>query len=156
MGTLNKENLEASALSSSLTSHLTTLGYGSIPIHSGFAVGEQITPPLISMYFLPSGPEPFQLGDTTEKLYRRVTQFDIYMESQSMVSLIVDILMDYIDTMAVYIYDPLQNDASVGSITCQNTDSIYGQIVTPNYEKPKVIRWRGIVRGTLDMHYPNG
>jgi hypothetical protein len=150
-----KQNLELAEIAAAISTLLSNNGLGAIPTHSGFAVGEQIIPPLISLYFLPNGPKPFQMGDTTEKYFNRVIQFDIYMESDEKVSLIIDILMDYLDTMALYINDPMQNNAVVGSITCQNSDSIYGQIVTPNYEKPKVIRWRGIVRATLDIHYPN-
>jgi hypothetical protein len=151
-----KQDLETAALAEDINTHLSSRGFANIEINSAFIADEQIEPPMISLYFLPNGPEPFQLGNTVEKLYKRVLQIDMYMESRQRVTTLVDILMDYLDTMAIYIEDPMQNDAIVGSITCQNTDSIYGQVVTPNPSKAKVSRWRGIVRGTLECHYPTG
>jgi hypothetical protein len=150
-----KQDIEIAALAASINTYLSSHNFTSIEINSGFIADEQIMPPMISLYFLPNGPEPFQLGNTTEKLYKRVLQFDIYMENRQRVTTLVDLLMDYLDTTAIYLSDPIQG-IIVGSLTCQNTDSIYGQVVTPNWEKAKVIRWRGIVRGTLEAHYPNG
>lgn len=154
--TLIKQDLEIAALADAISTYLTNVGLGTIPISTAFEVGNQIVPPLLSLYYLPSGPDPFQLGDTTERIYKRVLQIDGYMESHTRASLLIDTLMDYLDTMVVLVKDPLQNNAVVGSVTCQDTDSIYGQNVTPNFEKPKVIRWRAIVRVTIEAHYPNG
>lgn len=154
--TASRQELELAALSSAFSTHLSSTGWGTIPFNDGFEVDEQLRPPLIAIQFLPSGPEPFQMGDTVEKYYRRVMQLDVYMTTKARVSALNDELMDYIDLMAVSIADPMVGNTVVGSITCQNTDSIYSEIAPPNLENPKVRRWRGIVRATLDMHYPTG
>jgi hypothetical protein len=154
--TIIKQDLEIEGIATAINAHLPTLGLPTIKINAGFIIDDPIVPPLLSLYFLPNGPEPFQLGNTSEKLYKRVLQIDMYMESRTKANTLIDVLMDFLDTMVVLIKDPLQNDLIIGSVTCQNTDSIYGQIVTPNIEKAKVIKWRGIIRGTLDAHYPNG
>lgn len=151
-----KQDTETIAIAAGITTYLSSHGYTGIEINSAFIADEQIAPPLISLYYLPNGPEPFQMGNTTEKLYKRVLQIDLYMESRQKVTALVDLLMDYLDTFAVYLTDPMQNNAVVGSLTCQDTDSIYGQIVTPTVERPRVARWRGILRATLEAHYPNG
>jgi hypothetical protein len=154
--TVMKQDLEIAKIASAITTFLSSNGFNNVEVNSGFIVDEQIIPPMLSLYYLPNGPEPFQLGNTTEKLYKRVLQVDLYMDTRQKVTTLVDLLMDFFDTMAIYIEDPMQNNAFVGSVTCQNSDSIYGQVVTPNFEKPKVIRWRGIVRVTIEAHYPSG
>lgn len=151
-----KQDIETIALAADIATYLASHGYTGIEINSAFITDEQIKPPIISLYYLPNGPEPFQMGNTTEKLYKRVLQIDLYMENRQRTTALVDLFMDYLDTTAIYLTDPMQNDAVVGSLTCQDTDSIYGQVVTPTVEKAKVVRWRGIVRGTLEAHYPNG
>lgn len=151
-----KQDIETIALASAISTYLSSHGYSGIEINSAFIADEQIKPPMISLYYLPNGPEPFQLGNSTEKLYKRVLQIDLYMENRQRTTALVDLFMDYLDTMAIYLTDPMQNDAVVGSLTCQDTDSIYGQVVTPTVEKARIVRWRGIVRGTLEAHYPNG
>jgi hypothetical protein len=154
--TAGKQDLEIKALIDVLKTHLQTTGWGTIEFQDGFSVNQDIQPPFIAVHFLPNGPKPMQLGDTKEKYYERVTQIDCYMETKGRASSIIDDLMDYIDIMVVPIADPLNGNAIVGSITCQNTDSIYGEIAPPNLGNPKVMRWRAIVRATLDAHYPTG
>lgn len=154
--TAAKQDLEIRALTSAIDTHLQSAGWGSITFNDGFEVGDQITPPLIALHWLPNGPEPFQMGDTVQKYYQRVLQIDTYMETKGRVFALNDELMDYLDLMAVSVVDPLNGNAIVGSITCQDTDSIYSEIAPPNLTNPKVIRWRGICRATLEIHYPNG
>jgi hypothetical protein len=150
-----KQDIETVALAADITTYLSSHGYTGIEINSAFIADEQIKPPMMSLYYLPSGPEPFQMGNTTEKLYKRVLQIDLYMESRQKVTALVDLFMDYLDTMAIYLIDPMTG-TTVGSLTCQDTDSIYGQVVTPTFDKARIVRWRGILRGTVQAHYPNG
>lgn len=152
----SKQELEKRALISAFATHLQSLGWGQFTFNSGRDVSTQIVNNTIGIQFLPNGPKPLQVGDTAQKYYQRVLQLDMYVENESRAEALNDALMDFIDLMAVTIVDPLQGNAVVGSIACYNTDSIYSEIAPPNLTNPKVIRWRAIVRATLESFYPNG
>lgn len=154
--TASKQDLEIEGLIAGLNTYLQDNGFGPFEFNHGFEVGAQVKPMTMALHFLPNGPEPFQMGNSDQKYYRRVLQIDTYMDTRGRALAVNDLLMDYLDLTAVSIVDPLAGNAIVGSIACYDTDSIYSEIAPPNLTNPKVIRWRAITRATLDAFYPRG
>lgn len=153
--TAAKQQLETEALIGAISTHLQSTGWGTFIFNSGRDVATQIEANTMGLQFLPNGPKPLQMGDTNQKYYERVLQIDSYMATEGRALALNDTLMDFFDLTSVVIIDPLAGNAIVGNIACYDTDSIYSEIAPPNLLNPKVIRWRAIVRATLQSFYPN-
>jgi hypothetical protein len=149
-----REVLERAALTSALNTYLDGRGWTDVTFKEGFDIETTIDPPLVAVHFLPTNAETLQIGNVEDKLFRRVVQFDAYMENELRASAIQDDIMDFADLIPVIITDPLQNALVVGSLICQDNDSIYGENFAPILTDVKVKRWRSIVRATYEAHYP--
>jgi hypothetical protein len=142
---------ERRSLRNALNTYLTSKSWTDITYREGFANEETITVPLVAVHFLPTNSVPLQIGSGSEKLFKRVVQIDAYMESEPRADAICDDIMDFLDIVPVSIVDA--TSAMLGSLICQDTGSIYSETFAPILPNPKVIRWRGIVRATLEAHY---
>ena len=146
-----RELIERSALTSALKTYLEAKGW-SVTYREGFP-NTDLTVPTVGVHFMPTSKETLQLGDTDEKLFKRVVQFDAYMENEGRASSICDDIMDFAELESVVITD-IVNNLVVGSLTCQDNDSIYSETFAPNLTDVTVKKWRGIVRATYEAHYP--
>jgi hypothetical protein len=147
-----RELIERSALTLSLKTYLEARGW-SLIYREGFP-DEELVVPTVAVHFMPTNKETLQLGNTDEKLFKRVVQFDAYMENEGRAGAVCDDIMDFAELESVAIVDIVQDNAIVGSLTCQNNDSIYSETFAPNLTDVKVKRWRGIVRAIYEAHYP--
>lgn len=152
MAILARELIERAALTSALTTYLSGKGWTGLTYREGFP-DLDIEVPSVAIHFMPTHKDTLQLGDTDEKLFTRVVQIDTYMENEGRAASICDDIMDFAELESVVIVD-IVNSETVGSLTCQDNESIYSEIFAPILTDVKVKRWRGIVRATYQAHYP--
>lgn len=136
-----------------LDTFLTSKGWTGLTLKEGFGFDETIATPLLALTEMPFRSEELQLGRdaSKEKLLKRVFQVDAYMESEHRVKAIWDDIEDFMDLEVVTVKD-IATDTELGYMVC-DTESIRGETVPPNLVNPKVIRWRGIIRGTYEIAY---
>jgi hypothetical protein len=119
----------------------------------GFQSDDAITTPLVAITLVRPTNMALQLGNG-EKLFRRIFQVDCYMETEPRAMAITDDICEFMDVVPMNINDNQSN--ILGTLICQDTESIYSEILPPILNSPKVIRWRGVARGTYDAFYPTG
>lgn len=146
-----KKSVERRCVRVALTTWLNARGWTTVDYAEGFQSSATIFVPLVAVHFLPGNVKPFQIGNTTEKLYNRVVQVDCYMESEDRADGIMDDVMDFFDVTPIAIVD--HNSTTLGSIICQDSESIYGEKLRPNLSEPKILWWRSIIRCTMEAHY---
>lgn len=143
---------EIRAFRNALDDYLGGLGWMGIEYREQFKSEKVITVPTVSVRYLPSTKLPLQIGGkANEDLIRRVVQVDCYMESEDRANAITDDIMDFIEFESVIVIDPQDN--TLGTLICNDTDSIYADVIPPLLTDPKIKRWRGVVRATLESHY---
>ena len=148
-----RKTYEITAFRSALSTYLSSHGWTGINYKERFPTDSQIVIPTVAITFTqPSRSRALQLGDTGEKLFRRLIQVDCFMENNERAEGISDDIMDFMDMIAVSIVNKM-SDQPVGTLICYDTESIYADIVPPDLEITKVNRWRAIVRGTYEAHY---
>lgn len=146
-----KKNFEIRAFRNQLDDYLGSLGWLGIDYREGFKSDAVINPPTVSIRFLPSNQKSLQLGGKSgEKLIRRVVQIDCYMETEDRADAITDDIMDFIELNTILVKD--KDEVLLGTLICTDTQSIYAETIPPLLTNPKVIRWRGIVRATMETH----
>lgn len=123
----------------------------SLRYEEGFQTDEVITVPLISIHFLPSEKRALQLAPADAGTYQRTIQVDCYMESEPRAMAVIDDIMDFMDLIAITILN--ESSVNLGTLICFDTDSVYSEVLPPNLGNPKVIRWRGVIRGIFEAHY---
>lgn len=128
-------------------------GTNDLVYSEGFQSDDSITNPQVAISIVRPSRAALQLGNG-EKLFRRVFQVDCYMETEPRAMAITDNISDFMDLVPMNIVD--QSSNILGSLICQDTESISSEILPPILGNPKVIRWRGIVRGTFEAFYPTG
>lgn len=151
-----KTYFERRSLRNALEQYLVAAGWAgtNAPTYGeGFQSDETIGTPLVAITIVRPVRVSLQLGNG-EKMFNRTIQIDCYMETEPRAMAITDDISDFMDVIPINIVD----NASVvlGSLICQDTESIYSEILPPILNNPKVIRWRGIVRGTYEAFYPIG
>ena len=142
---------EIRSLSTALSTYLSTAGWTNLTFKEGFRSEDTIVVPLIAIRYLPSTKKAIQLGGPSgEKLFQRILQIDAYMETEARSLAVTDDIMEFLDIVPVTIV----NEAAdvLGTLICQDTNSIYSDNSPPILTNPKVLRWRGIIRATLEAH----
>jgi len=147
-----RKQYELRAFRNALNDYLGGLGWTELEFREGFKSEKTIQVPSVAIHFLPSNKEELQIGGRgSEDLNRRLIQIDCYMETEDRAEAITDDCMDFIDLEAVLIKDP--SDNTLGTLICKDTSSIYSETLPPLLTDPKLKRWRGVVRATLESHY---
>lgn len=146
-----RKQYEIRAFRNALDDYLGTAGWSGLDFREGFKSEQVITLPSIAIHFLPSTKKELQLGGKKgEDLLTRVVQIDCYMETEDRAGAITDDIMDFIELESVIVKDPA--DTVIGSLICIDTHSIYSDVLAPILPEPKIKRWRGVVRATLESH----
>jgi hypothetical protein len=146
-----RKQYEIRAFRDALDDYLGTAGWTGLEFREGFKSEKVIVVPTVAVRFLPSNKRELQIGGKNgENLDRRVVQVDCYMESEDRANAITDDIMDFIELETVIIKDPA--DTILGTLICNDTNSIYGDVLPPILPDPKLKRWRGVVRATLESH----
>lgn len=115
-----------------------------------------ITNPMVNIYIIePSGRTELDMGDGQNKLFERIVQVDVYMESESRVRAINQDIADYMDQAAILIQD-FATTSGVGYMICPNSELIVSDLFPPELNNPEILRWRGITRGNFESYYANG
>jgi|ERR1041385_3643372 hypothetical protein len=147
-----RKQYESRAFRLGLEAYLGLVGWTGLDFREGFKSDKTIVVPGVAIRFLPSNKKSLQLGGRgNEDLNKRVIQIDCYMESEDRANAITDDCMDFLDFEPVYIKDP--TDQVIGTLICQDTESIYAEVLPPILPDPRIKRWRGVVRATLEAHY---
>lgn len=137
-----------------LQAYLTAAGWTGITYSDGYQSDETIVNPQVTVTFPPSSIKVLQLGRVSgkDKTYTRRVQVDAYMESEPRAQSILDDIMDFMDETPISI----KNEANVllGSLVCYNSESILADTIPPFMETPKLLRYRGVVRGDYEAFYP--
>jgi len=151
-----RRNYEKRAFGNALITYLGTKGWSGLTYSEGYGNQHAIKPPQIAVTFPPSRKKELQLGrtSTSDAVFNRVIQVDAYMETEMRADAIIDDIMDFIDLTVVVINDPSSN--FLGTLICQNTESIFGETLPPITNDPKIGRYRGVVKAQMEAHYPNG
>lgn len=150
-----KVRYEQRNLLNDIETYMTTAGWSGITYKDTYQSDKTIVNPQVSLTFLPSRGKALQLGKVLgkDKLFTRIVQLDTYMENDIRSGAIVDDLMDFfLEDMCVFILDPAGNN--IGYISLTTDDSVYGEVVPPLMSAPKLTRYRGIVRATVESFYP--
>jgi hypothetical protein len=153
---MDRTTLESRAFRTQVKAYLESQGWtgeSQLRYEEGFQTDATITVPMVAIHFLPSNSKALQLGNIDDKTFRRFIQVDCYMESEDRAGRIMDDVMDFMDLIPIAIVDLMTTD-NVGSLICYDTDTISGEILSPNLNVPKVNRWRSIIRGTFEAFYP--
>jgi hypothetical protein len=72
------------------------------------------------------------------------------MESEPRADAVSEVIADFIEKTTISIKD--QNNNELGTLT-SDSDTITWQTVPPIMNKPKIIRWRAIIRVTYHAYY---
>lgn len=146
-----KRNYEIRAFRDALNDYLGAAGWTGLEFREGFKSEKLVQPPTVSVRFLPSNQKNLQIGGKGgESLLRRVVQVDCYMETEDRAGAITDDIMDFMELETVLIKDKDEN--LLGTLICTDTQSIYAEVFPPILTDPKVIRWRGVARATMETH----
>lgn len=138
---------ELRAFNLALQPYLASKGWTNLTFKEGFGFDETIATPLIALTLLPLSTERLELSQpSSTKYFMRVIQVDVYMESESRVKAIWDDIADFMDEVVI------QLPNSSGYMLCDTT-TITGDVLEPRMTNPKVIRWRGIIRGRYEVNY---
>lgn len=112
--------------------------------------------PLLNVYIIDGGKSSLEIGRTTQhKLFRRIVQVDVYMESEDRVRAICEDVMEYLDETSFQINDILTT-SGVGYISFPESEDITSIFFPPAVNNPEILRWRGSVRAKYEAYYPNG
>jgi hypothetical protein len=151
-----RKPLEVRAIRLALESYLSAAGWTGITYSEGYDNTATIKNNQINIIMMDSGPEELQIGrvDGGERLFNRIIQIDAYMKSEKQADAISDTIIDFIDLVPVAIID--SNSTALGSIICQDTDSIQSRNMPPILTNPTLLRWRNISRANYEAFYPNG
>lgn len=153
----SKEYYERRGFRLALDVYLQSAGYtgtNTLSYREGFQSDQPIVPPMISITIINPKKVSIQMGGGPDKLFKRTIQVDAYMESEERALAINDLVMDFMDLIPVAILDEGNN--GLGSLVCQDTDSIISDVLPPVTSNPKSIRWRGVTKGAYQAHYPGG
>jgi len=142
--------LERRSVRNELASYLATQGWNGVNFEEGFLHDEAIVVPCVATHFLPSNFKGLQLGRDNTNSINRVVQIDCYMESEPRADAISEAIAEFIELTVIPIKD--QNSTELGTLTSDSA-SISWQTVPPIMNKPKIIRWRAIIRVTYHAYY---
>jgi hypothetical protein len=144
---------ERHALAAALGTSLNATGWGIGQVREGFQSQEEIEPPMVSVYFLPSRYLEIQMGRsiTQDKSFERRIQIDCYMETEPRAMTIADDVADFIDEMFINITDP--EGTIIGHLYCPNSESILIETINPKATELKLLRWRSVIQATLQSNY---
>lgn len=148
-----RQRYEKRSFGTALTTYLQAIGWV-VTYTEGYKSDSPIQPPQIAVTFPPSTRRELQLGRLPGKdsLFRRIVQVDAYMENEERADAIIDDIMDFIDITPISVVD--QNTNFLATLICQDTESIFGEVLPPITTDPKIGRWRGVVRAQMEAHYP--
>lgn len=152
----NRVAYEQRSVLLALEPYLTSGGWSGITYTDGYQSDNTITNPQVSVTFLPSSPRELQMGRVTgeDRLFNRRVQVNAYMESEKRAQAVVDDIMDFMDLITVNIVDPSGN--TNGYMLVPHSENIFGDVLPPLLNTPKLLRWRGVARGEYESFYPNG
>ena len=132
--------------------YLTATGWFNITYTDGYQPETVINPPHVTVTFPPSNIKELQLGRGTDRLYKRTILISAYMETEPRAQAIMDDIMDFMDLTCIEIKDP--SDNFQGTLICPDSESITGQVFSPAYSDPKLLRWRASVTAPFEAFYP--
>lgn len=149
---------ETRSFRSALETYLTSVGWSNpVPVFTEGWQEIDITNPLVNIYLIDRGKQELELGRTltTHKLFDRIVQVDVFMESEDRVRAVCEDVMEFMDSSSLPIYD-LATNQLIGYMSCPDTSSIRAVFAPPDANDPQILRWRGIARGNFEAYYPNG
>lgn len=140
---------ERRSLRLALETYLANAGWTGLTFDEGFMSQQTIQVPLVTVEIVKPNKKSLQLGGS--ETFKRIFQIDCYMESEPRVIRLNDDIMDFMDLIPIVIAD--NNSNVLGSLICQDTDSINSETMPPVLVNPKLTRWRGITRGIYEANY---
>lgn len=152
---MSKLASETRTIRNGLYSYLPSIGW-TVAFSEGWAEMD-IEKPLVNVYIIDGGKQNLELGrtTTTHKLFNRLVQVDVFMESEDRVRAVCEDVMEYLDAASLQVNDILTT-SGIGYISFPETDSITSIFFPPIVNDPEILRWRGSVRGKFEAWYPNG
>jgi hypothetical protein len=129
-------------------------GINALTYRDGYQSEETIEPPMVAITFPPSRIKVIQMGRVSgqDRVYTRRMQVDVYMEDEPRTQALLDDIMDFMDEICIFIEN--ENNQELGTLICHDSESIYADTVPPFMANPKNLRYRGVVRGEFEAHYP--
>lgn len=146
---------ERRSVRNQLKQYIESKGWVNLTWAEGFSGFPDVIPPFIVITLDDFGREELQMGNDPQKdkLLTRRVQIDIYMEDENRVNAITDDISDFLDIEPIYIKD--NNNNLLGTLI-SDTSSILADIMSPDFEDPNNLEWRGVVSCIYEAHYPNG
>lgn len=146
---------ESRTLRTGLNTYLTTVGWSGLNYSEGWG-DTDIENPLVNVYIIDGGKTNLELGKMGEhKLFQRLAQLDVYMESEDRTRSICEDVMEYLDEANLEVKD-LLTTSGIGYLIFPDSESITSVFFPPVVNDPEILRWRGSVRGRFEAYYPNG
>ena len=151
---VTRTRYEELSILKAVESFLTTAGWTGITYTPGYQPEGTITNPQVSVTISPGNVTPLQLGRVADEdsLFTRTIVINAYMESEPRAQTIVDSIMDFMDLVCVDIKDPA--GVVLGTLQVPNSQTILGAVLPPIMNMPKLMRYRGTVRGIYEAFYP--
>lgn len=153
---MSRIDSEQRSIRVTLSGYLYAHGWSSLHFSEGWDEMD-IEKPLVNTYVLDVRKENLELGyqASTNKLYKRIAQIDIFMESEARVRTLCEDIMEFMDESSISIADTFTT-SGIGYLSWPNSESISSVFFPPVINDPEVLRWRGSVRGHFEAYYANG
>lgn len=116
---------------------------------------ETITPPFIGVVIIDFGKVQLEMGNnpSTNKMYSRRVQVNIYMENEDRTDALLDDIADFMDIETIIIKD--NNNNTLGTMI-SDTESILTDTIEPALDAEGDLDWQGVAACMYETHYPQG
>lgn len=147
---------EQRVLRVTVSGYLYDHGWSDLNFSEGWSYID-IEKPLVNTYVIDLRKTNLEIGNygSQHKLFERVAQFDVYMESENRVRAVCEDIMDYLDAASVTIVDNFTT-SGIGYLIFPNSERISAKFIPPSALGSEILRWRGVVTGDFEAYYPNG
>lgn len=147
---------EQRTLRTGLSTFLSSAGWTGLTFSEGWDAMD-IENPLVNVLVNDLHKENLEMGRTVanHKLYQRVAQIDVFMESESRVKAVCEDVMDFLDATTSTITDNFTT-SGIGYLIFPDSETISSRFIAPDFNNPEILRWRGVVQGRFEAYYPNG
>lgn len=151
---MTSQFFERRSVRNQLKTYLDARGWTDLTWAEGYS-DEEVVPPFIGIILVDFGKEQLEMGNnpSTNKLYSRRVQVNLYMESEDRVTALCDEISDFFDIEAIIIKDNSNN--ILGSMI-SDTESIITDVEEPDVTEEANLEWAGVVVCQYEVHYPQG
>lgn len=153
---MSRIDSEQRSIRVSLSGYLGSHGWSGLNYSEGWDTMD-IEKPLVNTYVSDRFKKNLEIGSfgATHKLFERMVQVDVFMESEARVKTLCEDVMEFMDEAAITIIDTFTT-SGIGYLSFPDSESISSSFQSPNFGGVEMLRWRGMVSAQFEAYYPNG